>query len=239
MAIKRSRIINNYTLIPNEIINNPKIGYKELGLLVYLLSKPETWEIMPECLAKEKGMTVGTIYRYLKTIRECGYATYQRNFDGTTDWVISNEKIIDEPQIENHKSKKPVCEKPQVENDNVLVIKELEVIKELNNNKRISNKKNEKTLSGYLDECRELGNKPIPEDDPIFDYARKVNIPEEYLGLGWIEFKRLQKQDKTQKDWKAVFRDYVRREFLKIWYFDRDGGCRLTAKGIQLQRELS
>ena len=40
-----------------------------------------------------------------------------------------------------------------------------------------------------------------------------------------------------QKDWRAHFRDAVRRNWFKLWWFPRDGECDLTTAGVQLKRE--
>ena len=64
--------------------------------------------------------------------------------------------------------------------------------------KETKNKLKEITLQEFFNECRENKELPIPEDDPIFDYAKKVGIPLEFLKLGWIQFKSLQKPEKKQ-----------------------------------------
>ena len=105
--------------------------------------------------------------------------------------------------------------------------------------KETKNKLKEITLQEFFNECRENKELPIPEDDPIFDYAKKVGIPLEFLKLGWIQFKSLQKPEKKQKDWRHVFREYVRRNFLKVWFIDNNGNYCLTTLGKQLQREVA
>ena len=110
------------------------------------------------------------------------------------------------------------------------------------NNLPKDNKQNKagkkKTLSEYLDECEMLNQKPIPEDDPIFDYASKAGIPVEYLELNWLEFKNAYTDTLKAKkyiDWKAHFRVSVRGNWYKIWWFD-NGNCALGSGGKQAMK---
>ena len=105
--------------------------------------------------------------------------------------------------------------------------------------KETKNKLKEITLTEFLQKCKESKEAPIPEDDPIFEYTDKVGIPFEFLKLGWIQFKYLQKPDKKQKDWRMVFRNYVRFNYLKVWFIDNEGKYCLTTLGKQLEREVA
>lgn len=42
----------NYTVIPNEMINNPNLSFKAKAILCYLLSKPDNWSVYLSQLAK-------------------------------------------------------------------------------------------------------------------------------------------------------------------------------------------
>ena len=94
-------------------------------------------------------------------------------------------------------------------------------------------------MESFLKQCKEKNENAIPEDDPVFDYAEKVGIPSNFLRLGWIQFKFIQKPDKKQKDWRAVFRNYVKLNYLKVWFIDNDGKYCLTTLGKQLEREVA
>ena len=86
-----------------------------------------------------------------------------------------------------------------------------------------------------------LGGQPaISRDDPIHDYARTAGIPPRYLLLAWHVFRayHMDRPDKTQLDWRAVFRNYVRECYLKLWRPTADGGYELTPKGEQAMREM-
>lgn len=93
-------------------------------------------------------------------------------------------------------------------------------------------------LSDWLSACKESGRKPIPDDDPIRQWADDAGIPPDYMALAWRVFCRDWKTKKPQKDWPATFRDAVKRNWLKLWYPDEHGGYALTVAGKQEQRAV-
>ncbi|WP_257835253.1 hypothetical protein [Burkholderia glumae] len=94
-------------------------------------------------------------------------------------------------------------------------------------------------LKTFLAGCREAGEKPIAEDDPVFDYAVKTGIPIDVLRLHWLEFKaRYSLPDaKRYKDWRTVYRKSVRGNWFRLWFLRADGTCGLTTQGEQARRE--
>lgn len=94
------------------------------------------------------------------------------------------------------------------------------------------------SLQTFLAECRKAGEKPIPDDDPVFAYADKVKLPYDFLALQWREFKDryTQPDAKRYKAWRTVFRKSVQCNWLKLWYIAGDGSFVLTTAGQQAQR---
>lgn len=94
------------------------------------------------------------------------------------------------------------------------------------------------TFSAFLDQCQAAGESAIPKNDPIFTFANDTGIPKDYLHLAWREFSARHRADgRMQKDWRAHFRDAVRRNWFKLWWFPDTGSCDLTTAGVQLARE--
>jgi hypothetical protein len=91
MSIVRTRRAGSFTVIPNQIINDSRLQWQELGLLVYLLSKPETWEVRIPALAKERDLKERTLYGIFKRLREFGYAEFKKHRDGSSEWVITDD----------------------------------------------------------------------------------------------------------------------------------------------------
>jgi hypothetical protein len=87
-------------------------------------------------------------------------------------------------------------------------------------------------LKTYLDRCKAEGKKPIPEDDPVFEYSESVGIPVEWLHLCWREFmERYLDKPKRYKNWRQVFRNAVRGNWYKLWYVNPSGEMALTTQG--------
>lgn len=77
----------------------------------------------------------------------------------------------------------------------------------------------------------------IPADDPIFDYARQTGIPVDFLELSWLRFcEDMRQRGKLQRDWRAHYRNAVRGNWFKLWWFAPDGSCQLTTTGEQARR---
>lgn len=90
----------------------------------------------------------------------------------------------------------------------------------------------------FVESCRAAGERMIRVDDPIFDFAEDAGIPKEFIALAWREFAiKHRDSGKQQKDWRAHFRDAVRRNWFKLWWCQDGGGCELTTAGVQVKRE--
>lgn len=94
-------------------------------------------------------------------------------------------------------------------------------------------------LTDWLAQVAAAGEKAIPDDDPVRSYAAKAGIPDDFLLLGWVEFKTRYSQPdaKPYADWRQVFRNAVRGNWLKLW-FVKDGQYQLTTAGQQAQQLL-
>ncbi len=115
MSIVRVRRQSSFTVIPNEIINDDALDGATLGLLVYLLSKPKDWCISIKSIAGLKRFgSHGKVVEGLKLLRALGYAQLQKFRDGSTDWIITDEKGRFDPDSENRNK----AHQPDSENRN-------------------------------------------------------------------------------------------------------------------------
>lgn len=100
-----------------------------------------------------------------------------------------------------------------------------------------SRKKTGVTLRQFLDACKASSEKIIPDDDPVFDYADKVGIDQEMVVVCWREFRDAYlPSKKTQADWRAHFRNSVRRNWYKLWYLKDGEPAAWTTAGEQARR---
>lgn len=194
MAIVKTRRINNYTTLPNELINDSRLRWSDLGLLVYLLSKPESWAVRVDVLVKERGIGKDAVYEVLRRLRECGYARFIKYSDGKTEWIIYDEPNPEKPDQEN-----PDLEKPDQENP--------DVYKRKNSSKeRVLEKKDSKRkiLTDFPD------NFEVTLD--MCQWAVEEGVPESRIMFETQQFKDycLSKGLKY-KDWLATWRNWMRR----------------------------
>lgn len=102
----------------------------------------------------------------------------------------------------------------------------------------VPTKKKRKVAIGFpsfMATCKEFGLTPIPDEHPVFVYAREAGIPDDFLHLQWLEFKdRYGDGEKRYKDWPAVFSKSVRGNWFKLWFISING-YELTTVGKQAQ----
>lgn len=93
------------------------------------------------------------------------------------------------------------------------------------------------SLREWLDSVKAKGEQPIPEGDPIFGYAEKIELPKQFLRLAWREFVHQYTLPRAKQyvDWREHFRNAVRRNWFKLWWLDGDKYV-LTTAGVQAQR---
>lgn len=110
--------------------------------------------------------------------------------------------------------------------------------------KRGRRKAPELTLCQWLEALRETGEKALPRSHAVFGYAERIGLPIEFLHLAWVEFKAKHlappatgKRPTTYADWRAVFLNAVKGNWLKLWYLDGQQYA-LTTAGQQAQRHL-
>lgn len=64
---------SSYTVISNQLIDDDKLTFKELGMMVFLLRKPDTWQVYLRQLASDRKESINTIGKIINSLREKGY----------------------------------------------------------------------------------------------------------------------------------------------------------------------
>lgn len=83
------------------------------------------------------------------------------------------------------------------------------------------------------------GEMAVPADDPIFTYARNAGLEKRFVRLAWYAFRaEFVEKPKRMLDWRATFRNYVRKNYLRLWTSAAGGGYELTAVGVQQMRAM-
>ena len=107
MTIKRSARRKNYALIDQRIFEDERLDHKLLGILTYLLSKPDNWTTNSRHLAKRFNAAIDTIKKHLGQLEDIGYLERIRakNELGQFTWTtIVYEVPIDEKTIDGKTS---------------------------------------------------------------------------------------------------------------------------------------
>jgi hypothetical protein len=132
MAIRRGTHTSNFTVIPNELINDNSMSLEARGMLILLLSKPEGWQISNAGLVAmlaSGSHPVGRdlVWRMLREVVEAGYMvrSQERLPDGTlgpTDYEVHSIRYgwdADQPLTAKPSTVQPLTVKP-LQESNVL-----------------------------------------------------------------------------------------------------------------------
>lgn len=96
------------------------MDWPELGLLTYLMSKPDGWNVSIKHLTKQKPSGETRVKSLLKKLQNAGYAEWTRFNSGEVEWTIYEEPQVDNPLEENDhisaKGENPHVENPQEAN---------------------------------------------------------------------------------------------------------------------------
>lgn len=114
MAIIRSNRQTNYTVIDNRVFADHQLSFAAIGLLGYLLSKPDNWQVSVNQLI---GATEGTekqskrdaVLKLLEELKAKGFVQMKRKAEGGVDYIV-----FDSPQSQNGGI--PLRENPTVGN---------------------------------------------------------------------------------------------------------------------------
>jgi hypothetical protein len=131
-TIFRSNQDSNFTVVANDLINSA-IPPTPKNILIYLLSKPPSWQLKTHDLRKQLGLSAYAVKKALRWLLQAGFAVYTRLKTGHTIWKIFDKPQVS-PQVNINYSPAipPQVEKPKVENQPVLIkIKTAEINKPL------------------------------------------------------------------------------------------------------------
>jgi hypothetical protein len=79
MSVIRRKVTANFTVLPNDVLNDTRLCADSLGLLVYLLSRPPNWVAKPEQLQQRFDYGRDKIYGLVNRLAEIGYIKKYRN----------------------------------------------------------------------------------------------------------------------------------------------------------------
>ena len=98
MSIIRAKREHNYTVISNKVYDKNQLSWQAMGMLGYLLTKPDDWLVIVSELVnvtKETAKPTGKegVYNILKELRDKGFIVVQKNSDGSTNYTVYDEPL--------------------------------------------------------------------------------------------------------------------------------------------------
>ena len=91
----RNHIKSNFTALPNDIVNDRTMSAKAKGVLLYLASKPDTWNFFMDDIAKHFTDGLTSIKSAVKEIEKAGYLTRIKVKDEETGHFKGYNWILD------------------------------------------------------------------------------------------------------------------------------------------------
>lgn len=210
--IRRGKHTVNFTIVPNDILNDTNLKAEALGLLVYLIGKPENWKINAEQLGMRFGWGRDKVYKVLKSLIDAFYVTRKplivKGLKRGSEYTVYDKalKRTETPHcLISRTSVESDTYKEQTLSDTTIISN---ILPKPKKSKRVSK------LEDFVltDELKEYAKKY--GKDPLIVYETMKN---------WLEAKGV-----TKKDYNATFRQFC---IPKKWEEDKtskDNVVRLT-----------
>ena len=99
--IIKSKSVDRFTSIDNEIIRNFGLSLEERGLLIFLLSLRHDWVIYKTTLHERVGCSKGTLDRVFKGLQEKGYIISVKVINDSGHFSGWNHVVYDIPTSTN------------------------------------------------------------------------------------------------------------------------------------------
>lgn len=186
-----------WTVVSTQTLNDVRLGLGGLGLLIYLLAKPDDWEVHTSQLASTFGVGRDKIRRILRQLEECGYAKLEliRDKDGKLAgkrWVV-----FEEPQSGESQEIQSPCDSHRApENTDVGVLPTSgisgDLLKDLCSNLEIERSTKKNTLGASNDEAPSRKTKLEIDIDHVIGHHNR-NRKQHW---SWVRFRPLREPRK-------------------------------------------
>ena len=103
MTIIRVEKKDNYSILPNAAINDKRLSLEARGLLVFLLSKPNDWQVNSRALTNISPAGRDKIRRILRELEQFGYLE-RRRFQGKDGKFVWESVVREQPLTESEKA---------------------------------------------------------------------------------------------------------------------------------------
>jgi hypothetical protein len=94
MTIAHQKLANNFTIIANACINDPRLGFEALAIFIHLRSKPGNWVVRPNEIAARFKAGRDRVRKALNQLVECGYIGKAQTRDPATGRLGAVEYVV-------------------------------------------------------------------------------------------------------------------------------------------------
>ena len=162
MSIYRVHKNTDYTTINNKFLKRKDLSWKAKGILAYLLSLPDDWELHFSELKKNATDGKTSTRSGLDELKEEGYIIYTKTRDEEGKFV-HNYDIYEEPQSEKPDTENQDTENQATDNRDLLLN-----TNELNTNKQSTNRSNNNDIVPK-EEIEKIYNELPPYWESLFE----------------------------------------------------------------------
>lgn len=101
MAILRiKKKISNFVILDKTFLEDKRLSWKAKGLLAYLLSKPDDWQLYVEDLVKHSPDRHDAVYSIINQLKALGYIHHYRERKGNGGFVKGHYLVLEIPQMD-------------------------------------------------------------------------------------------------------------------------------------------
>lgn len=234
MAIIRSKRETKFTVINNCVFERNNLSFAAMGMLGYLLEKPDNWSVNPIELAKATEGTAkksgrDAVYALLDELMAKGFVTRIKYANGKVDYTVFDEPVTDNPYYGKDVLREiPITENPDTEKADVLTSTERttstkkEVVK--TDGEKLPSKKETHLPDDFL----------LPDDWIVWAKEKRPELSTDTIHDLFESFKdhHLSKDNKFA-DWKRAWQNWVRndKKFHPVRKTSTDGYYEDLARG--------
>lgn len=222
MIVKIQKRADPYARIDNRVLNDSRLSFRAVGVLAYLLSKPNDWVVKQEELVARMQEGRDAIRNVFRELSRCGYAKLE--MAGGKHWTIYETPCPEKPSMSStgfQSLSSP--EKPSPENPLKLKIRHYKQKNISTQTKEETNGRNGDSLFNQLEESVRLQEhkklmlakaaRAKPKDrEELVTYCVEVGLAQddgEWLWDKWLG-NSFTNNKAAIADWRAVVRQWKR-----------------------------
>lgn len=111
MTIITRQRSDNFAIIPNAVAEDNRLSFSARGLLVYLLAKPNNWQVRIEDIRTSGGIGRDQAYKLLAELKAAGYIVIETKRTAANTYASHNYIVYDNAVVE----KLPLPENTEVD----------------------------------------------------------------------------------------------------------------------------